>query len=385
MSDTPARTTDSNGSERGETDHEGYAAGNRRQFIALGAGAATVFLAGCSSGDDSDSSENGTDSQNGNESGDETGNGNESGGETGNGNESQNGSENGSENRGENGEEEPAPAELSVSSLDIAGQGTNATVDSDSGGQVTVTVENVGEQSDSFDLTLSAGDASQTQTVDLGGGESQTVTFGELLSELGPGNRSVTVVADGEAVDRGVSATVTVEESEPATDAEQFRSQFAGGTAYEFEVSSGRGGTVTGRFRDGNQYLQFQGDRGTGEFYLVDGAVYSVQEGGCITVPSNPVETPEPPEEEAIDDARFSSVTRTGTETIDGEEVIVYDVSATSSNIPDATYYLLADTGRLRRVTTQGPRGPQQVEFLAWGDEVDPITLPEACPSPRDT
>jgi len=486
MSDRPEDTTalDGDGSEQSDTDSQrGRATSNRRQFIALGAGATTVFLAGCSGGD---SGENGNASGNGNES--------ENGNESGNSNESENGNASGNGNASENGNDDPAPAELAVSSLNIAGQGEEATVQSGSDSEVAVTVENVGEQSDSFDVTLSASGVSQSQTVELGGGESQTLTFEGLVSELESGTQSsfsvaadgeevsgevdaavtveepgepamlafsgldiagqgpdatveggsdgavtvtvenvgeqsdsfdvmlsasgvsqsqtvelgggesqtlafegllselesgtqssLSVAADGEEVGGAVDAAVTVEESQPAQTAfEKFRSQFTAGTAYEFE-STGPQGSTTGRFNNGDQYLRFETSQGTGEFYFVDGAMYSVQDGQCFVISEAPVDPTEPPDEDELEEDRISSVTRIGTETIDGETVAVYEVVAEDFGPGDTTYYLSENSGRLRRMVFGGQRGQQQIDFLAWGDDVDPVTRPDMnCRSLQD-
>jgi len=283
--------------------------------------------------------------------------------------------------------EEPGePAMLAFSGLDIAGQGPDATVEGDSDGAVTVTVENVGEQSDSFDVMLSASGVSQSQTVELGGGESQTLAFEGLLSELESGTQSsLSVAADGEEVGGAVDAAVTVKESQPAQTAfEKFRSQFTAGTAYEFE-STGPQGSTTGRFNNGDQYLRFETSQGTGEYYFVGGAAYSVQDDQCFVISEAPVDPTEPPDEDELEEDRISSVTRIGTETIDGETVAVYEVVAEDFGPGDTTYYLSENSGRLRRMVFGGQRGQQQIDFLAWGDDVDPVTRPDMnCRSLQD-
>jgi copper(I)-binding protein len=275
--------------------------------------------------------------------------------------------------------EEPGePAMLAFSGLNIAGQGPDATVEGDSDGAVTVTVENVGEQSGSFDVTLSADSVSERQTVELAGGESQTVTFEGAVAALESGTSALTVAAG----DAETSGQVTVGGSTTAF--EKFRSQFTAGTAYEFE-STGPQGSTTGRFNNGDQYLRFETSQGTGEYYFVGGAAYSVQDDQCFVISEAPVDPTEPPDEDELEEDRISSVTRIGTETIDGETVAVYEVVAEGFGPGDTTYYLSENSGRLRRMVFDGQRGQRQIDFLAWGDDVDPVTRPDMnCRSLQD-
>lgn len=111
-------------------------------------------------------------------------------------------------------DDEPAPPESSLSTLDIAGQGEAATVEAPAAGDIAVDVENVGEESGSFNVTLSVGDAvEETEaTTNLSEGETESVAFENVLDGLEPGNYSVTVTTD----DDTVNGTVVVDEPESA-------------------------------------------------------------------------------------------------------------------------------------------------------------------------
>ena len=110
--------------------------------------------------------------------------------------------------------------------------------------------------------------------------------------------------------------------------------------------------------------------------------MYSVQQGQCFVVPNLPVDDQlfDPPDSETVDQTDLSEVTRMGTDTIDGQQVIVYDVSGTEfGQSGGARYYLRADSGRLRRIEA----GSQQMDFFAWDEEVASIQPPEMdCTAP---
>jgi serine/threonine protein kinase len=103
--------------------------------------------------------------------------------------------------------DDPEPAEIALSGLDIGGQGTDATVEPGATADVAVDVENTGGTSGTFDVTLTAGSESASQTVDLDAGETQTLTFPGVVEQLGTGTSDI-VVGTGESE---VMGTVTVE------------------------------------------------------------------------------------------------------------------------------------------------------------------------------
>ncbi len=107
------------------------------------------------------------------------------------------------------------PATSSLSELNVAGQGADATVTEGDNGSVVVNVTNVGEQSGSFDVTLEIGTTvTETQTTStLVAGTTETVTFSGVIGGLADGTYDVNATtADGET-----SGTLTVEQ--PATSA----------------------------------------------------------------------------------------------------------------------------------------------------------------------
>ena len=107
----------------------------------------------------------------------------------------------------------PVPAESLLSGLDVAGQGTDATLTEGESGDVAVDVTNVGTENDSFDVTLAVGSTvtRSQSTADLAGGESETVTFGSVTSGLAPATYDVRAETDNDST----TGTLTVTEPGP--------------------------------------------------------------------------------------------------------------------------------------------------------------------------
>jgi len=103
----------------------------------------------------------------------------------------------------------PDPAESSLSNLDIAGQGGNATITAGDETDVTVDVENLGDEPGEFSLALSIdGETEATEAMDeLDGGESETVTFENVTGGLTDGTYNVTVSTNNDTA----SGELTVE------------------------------------------------------------------------------------------------------------------------------------------------------------------------------
>jgi len=95
-----------------------------------------------------------------------------------------------------------APASSSLTALDIVGQATDATLTKGTDGNVSVVVENVGDQTASFDVTLDIGTAvSQTQpTGSLSSGAAETVTFTGVTGGLSADTYAVTVSTTDDSV-----------------------------------------------------------------------------------------------------------------------------------------------------------------------------------------
>jgi hypothetical protein len=101
-----------------------------------------------------------------------------------------------------------APPEPSLSSLDIDGQGSNATIETGAA-DLSVVLTNIGDEAGTFEVNLTIGDAvSESRTTDqLDGGGQQAVIFAGVTDALDPGTYDVSVsTAEG-----AVSGELTVE------------------------------------------------------------------------------------------------------------------------------------------------------------------------------
>ena len=106
------------------------------------------------------------------------------------------------------------PAESELSDLDIAGQGAEATIDEGEDADIGIEVENVGGQTGSFDVNLEIdGESSSDETDELGPGESESVTFEGVTSELEPAEYSVTVSTDDDEVTGELSVEDVLDEA----------------------------------------------------------------------------------------------------------------------------------------------------------------------------
>jgi len=153
----------------------------------------------------------------------------------------------------------------------------------------------------------------------------------------------------------------------------------ADGFAFDGEVEGEQQASISGRFSRGDSYIRFESEEAEGEFYLVGDNQYLVTSSGgesfCI---QNPDRTP--PGEGQIDPGEYEStvsehsdVTPTGTTTIDGEGVYVYEFdSSTAGQSGTVTYYVSVNSGYIRRVETE----QSTFNFHSWND-VDPIEGPD--------
>ena len=336
---------------------------NRRQFIALGATATTMLLAGCS-GDDSDSEngdanggENGD--TNGSENGDTNGseNGDANGGENGSENGDANGGENGSENGEENGGAASASFEVSITNApDEVDTGETVTIEysvvnaGDAEGTETVAFTVDGEQQSSESVTLGGGgETTGTFTYEAGDEPSEGVSFG--ISTGDDETESTVNIVTGGSVGGDLSS-------------EEFFGRLAATTNFRFEISSPEGDS-TGRANGGNFYLESM-DRGN-EFYLVDGTTYNVQGDQCFEVDTN-IGVPEVEPENLADPV----VTYIGSDTIEGDSVEVYEVEYPNETFQTTTTYYVLPSGRVRRTETSDTT----TDFFDWGN-ADPISAPD--------
>ena len=147
--------------------------------------------------------------------------------------------------------------------------------------------------------------------------------------------------------------------------------------AFDVEPNEDQGGTVSGRFYQGNVRVDFENEQGSGEFYSIDGDQYFVmeEEGTCIKNPSEgmgPGDSQVEPEGYESDAEEYADLTPTETTTIDGDQVYVFEVSSEGSTETETTYYVGVDSGNLRRVEAQG----SVTNFHSWG-EVEPTEKPD--------
>lgn len=102
-------------------------------------------------------------------------------------------------------------AESSLSGLDIAGQGANATISEGADEPIRVDVTNTGEASWAFELDLQVGSHEEaTTTAELAPGETETVTFDDVTADLEPRQHGVQVAAEHETVTGVIDVTATV-------------------------------------------------------------------------------------------------------------------------------------------------------------------------------
>ncbi len=108
-------------------------------------------------------------------------------------------------------QEDTAPAESSLSLLDVGNEGPSGAVEAGSG-SVSVLVTNVGEETGSFEVALSIGlDISRTQvTGPLDGGGEQEVTSEDVAGNLDPGLYTLDVSTENDSV----SGELTVEQEQ---------------------------------------------------------------------------------------------------------------------------------------------------------------------------
>lgn len=157
------------------------------------------------------------------------------------------------------------------------------------------------------------------------------------------------------------------------------------GESVTFPDSFGMTATVTrggqtvemsGRFDRENLYWELNQQGQRVEWYLVDDTSYFVAEGRCFqgSLQSELSRDDIDPEGFSEEASANPAIEPAGTDTIEGEEVLVYEVSADAATEYDETltYYILADSGYLRRIESPS----MQWDFHSWGD-VEPVEEPD--------
>ena len=130
---------------------------------------------------------------------------------------------------------------------------------------------------------------------------------------------------------------------------------------------------MAGRFHGGDVYWEIDQQGQQMEWYLVDGNSYVVTGGQCFTGTSQMAVGAEEahPDQFPENAQAHPNVEPAGRETIDGEDVLVYEVSGAGEGSETVTYYVLADSGYPRRIESES----MQWDFHSWG-EVNPIEAP---------
>jgi hypothetical protein len=145
--------------------------------------------------------------------------------------------------------------------------------------------------------------------------------------------------------------------------------QSASSYAIEGTTSSGATtGPIEGRIHEGDFYMLIEPtDDPASEFYSVDGTQYVVSGGQCFITGQREDAAPA-----RIDDDReaYADLSPSGRDTIDGQDVFVYDLPAEDGGSP--TYYVSTETGYPVRFESND----STFSFHSWGD-VDPITAPD--------
>ena len=145
------------------------------------------------------------------------------------------------------------------------------------------------------------------------------------------------------------------------------------GQVSQFPDSHGMTGTMqsggqtiemTGRFYQGDMYWSFDQQGQQMEMYYIGNSTYTVAGGQCIQGSMQ-----QGMDRKEINPGRFSDqsqrnpdITPLGRDTIDDEEVLVYEISQGGSQ-ELVTYYILADSGYPRRIEAKA----MQWDFHSWG------------------
>lgn len=180
----------------------------------------------------------------------------------------------------------------------------------------------------------------------------------------------------GDETDEGDDAAENDDGSSRFGDVIRFTEEFA----FEWESTDESTGTVrgSGRFHGENMYWQAEEEDGSEwEMYVVDGDMYVIEGDECFRMPQQEQEDDreevdtEIHEREASENPDLEPV---GTDTIDGETVLVFELSRDEAATHDEeiTYYVSAETGYLRRVET----ATDVIDYHSWGD-VEPIEAPD--------
>ncbi|MDS0223555.1 hypothetical protein NDI54_19625 [Haloarcula sp. S1AR25-5A] len=137
--------------------------------------------------------------------------------------------------------------------------------------------------------------------------------------------------------------------------------------------SDGRTMEMSGRVYQGDMYWSFDQQGQQMEMYHIGNSTYTVAGGQCFRGTMQ-----QGMDRDEVDPGDFSDraqanpeLTPAGRDTIDGEDVLVYELSQDEGRDP-VTYYILADSGYPRRIEAES----MQWDFHSWGS-VEPIQQPD--------
>lgn len=178
---------------------------------------------------------------------------------------------------------------------------------------------------------------------------------------------------DTETADEEMTETADEGETRQSfREAVQYETSFVMTGTFE---QDGQTAEAEGRFNGGNFYMQFEQDGQVTESYWVDGDHYLVADGQCFLNPGRGgVSGAFDPDNVRKNPEDLPEVTAKGTTTIDGETMLVYEFASESAAgvENEATYYVSAETGYLRRV--EGDFGT--IDYRSWGT-ADPVSAPD--------
>ncbi|MFT4889296.1 MAG: hypothetical protein ACI9YT_000205 [Halobacteriales archaeon] len=216
--------------------------------------------------------------------------------------------------------------------------------------------------------------------------DTETTSEGEGTTTGGGGTETTADEETATTADRD-DGTATDEGTETTTEGETpdvtFGTLYLMPNNYRFEAEYSDpdedvSGTVTGRYHGSDYYQRIEPDSTDDvfEIYHVDGDDYVVlNETQCFVNPG-PAAKPDSGTEgdaEEYGSKPDAGLRPSGTTTIDGETVYVFEV--TGEDVEGKwTLYVTASTGYLRRAESEDVT----IDFYDWG-EVDQISIPEEC------
>ncbi|MFP4628623.1 MAG: hypothetical protein ACLFMX_06515, partial [Halobacteriales archaeon] len=145
------------------------------------------------------------------------------------------------------------------------------------------------------------------------------------------------------------------------------------------DPETGDSGTMIMRIDGDSSHWRVETEEeGVSEMYAIEGDTYIVSDGECLLTsggnePSEEFDYGSDPDTYEEEASSYPDLEPAGDDTIDGEAMYVYEVTATETDdFESATYYVSQDSGYLRRVETE----TGTVDLHSWGS-VEPIEPPD--------